>query len=67
MEHTCKWTRIHMDDLLKQISCVLQMFGDPRYFQIFRGDSSAVIAPSVSLKLKSQSDLNLVQQHVLSI
>lgn len=56
-----------MDDLLKQISCVLQMFGDPRYFQIFRGDSSAVIAPSVSLKLKSQSDLNLVQQHVLSI
>lgn len=59
MEHTCKWTRIHMDDLLKQISRVLQMFGDPKSFQIFRGDSSAVIAPSVNLKLKSQSDVEL--------
>lgn len=49
-----------MDDFLKkQISSVLQMFGDPKSFQIFRGGSSAVRAPSVNLKLKSQSDVEL--------
>lgn len=60
MEHTCQWTRIDMDGFLKkQISCVLQMFGDPKSFWIVPGDSSAVIAPSANLKLKSQSDVEL--------
>lgn len=48
-----------MDDFLKkQISRVLQMFGDPTSFWISR-DSGAVIAPSVHLKLEIQSDVEL--------
>ncbi|RMC14171.1 hypothetical protein DUI87_09261 [Hirundo rustica rustica] len=55
---TSKRTRIHMDDLFKkQVSCVLQMFGDPK--SIFKGNSSAVTAPSVNLTFKGQSDAEL--------
>lgn len=51
--------RTHMDEFLKnKISCVLQMFGVPKWFWIFREDSSAVTAPS-AVKLKSQSDTEL--------
>lgn len=43
----------------KHVSHVLQMLGDPKSFFIFRGNSSAVAAPSVNLTFKSQSDAEL--------
>lgn len=49
-----------MDDFLKQhISCVLQMFSDPKSFSIFRGDSSAVTGPLTNLEVRSLSDTEL--------
>lgn len=59
-KHTGKRTRIYMDDFFKkQVSCVLQMFRDPKSFFIFRGNGSAATAPSVNLTFKSQSDAEL--------
>lgn len=59
-KHTCKRTGICMDDFFKkQVSHVLQMFGDPESFFIFRGNSSAVTVPPVNLTLNNQSDAAL--------
>lgn len=59
-KHTGKRTRMHIDDFFKkQVSSVLQMFGDHKPFFIFRGNSSVVTAPSVNLTFKSQWDAEL--------
>lgn len=50
-KHTGQRTRIHMDDFFKkQVSCVLQRFDSPRSFFVFRGNGSAVTAPSVNIQ-----------------